>query len=346
MTHLPTGYNSSIDYPIILAFHGGQANNASIGWSAIAYQSRLNQKSDSAGFIVVYPEGSVFNNNRTWNAGNCCPPAMNQNVDDVGFIDNLLDTLFLNYSIDTARVYATGSSNGGMMCYRLACELSERFAAIAPNASTQMYFPCNPTRNVPIIHFQSYVDTEVPYNGGFGTGPSGAFMISQDSTMHLWHTINNCSTVDTIVNGNGSNYDFITIYNCDCGVEFHQYNTTDGGHSWPGGNPNNNPVSTQLSATYLLWEFFQNYTLGCVTTGIHINGYDNNLFIYPNPATNTINIDNLKAKTSFVVFNTFGQIVLTGTTEKTIDINSLTKGIYYLRLENGNSFKAVKLIKE
>ncbi|MFN4972502.1 MAG: alpha/beta hydrolase family esterase, partial [Bacteroidota bacterium] len=255
-THLPAGYHSNMRYPLVIGLHGGQqAASSSLGWTAFAYQSKLSEKADSAGFIVVYPEGMVFNQNRSWNAGNCCPPATNLNVDDIGFIDNLLDTLFSNYSIDTTRVYATGSSNGGMLCYRLACELSHRFAAIAPNACSHMYFPCNPTNKIPVISFHSKVDPIVPYTGGMGGAPplTTLYFPSQDSTMTLWSQKNDCQSIDTIINGNGTNYDFIKIHNCSCNVEIHHYATSDGSHSWPGGNPNNNPVSTQISATDLLW---------------------------------------------------------------------------------------------
>ena len=157
MTHLPTGYNPANHYPLVFCFHGGQngAQQSALGWQAIAYMSKMTQKADSVGFIVVYPEGSVINNNRTWNAGSCCPPAMNNNIDDVGFVNRLIDTLMNDYSVDSIRVYASGSSNGAMLCFRLACELSNRIAAFATISAAQEYFPCNPVNKVPIINFHS-----------------------------------------------------------------------------------------------------------------------------------------------------------------------------------------------
>jgi polyhydroxybutyrate depolymerase len=82
LTHLPTGYNTSNNYPLVLAFHGGGL----LGYQSIQYQSRLSQKSDTAGFIVVYPEGVKIAGNRTWNAGGCCAPSTTKNIDDVGFV--------------------------------------------------------------------------------------------------------------------------------------------------------------------------------------------------------------------------------------------------------------------
>jgi polyhydroxybutyrate depolymerase len=344
--HLPTDYNSNASYPLILGFHGGQqAATSSMGWNVFAYQSMLSEKADTEGFIVVYPEGLVFNQNRSWNAGNCCPPAMNQNVDDVGFIDNLLDTLFSNYSIDTTRVYATGSSNGGMMSYRLACELGHRIAAIAPNACSQMYYPCNPSNKIPIISFHSKVDPIVSYTGGMGGAPplTTIYFPSQDSTMTLWSQKNNCQSRDTIIDGNGTNYDFIKIHGCSCNVEIHHYATTDGSHSWPGGNPNNNPVSTQISATDLLWSFFQNYSLGCLTTGIQdLNENDFQKTVYPNPFTNKINLTNTTGKEHFTLFNYFNQVVWSGKSIEKQDFSELTGGLYFLKVDN----RTIKLVKQ
>ncbi len=265
MTHLPTGYIPTVKYPLVFCFHGGQNGAASsqLGWQAISYMSNMTQKSNSAGFILVYPEGAVINNNRTWNAGDCCQPATTNNIDDVGFVSRLIDTLVRDYSVDTSRVYASGSSNGAMLCFRLACEIPQKIAAIATISATQTFSPCNPIRRVPIINFHSKVDIAVPYGGGIGQGPSGTVYTSQDSTMNLWQAKNNCISRDTLVNGYDTNYTFIRIHNCSCNVEFDQYNTSDGGHSWPSGNPNNNPVSYQVDATELLWNFFQRYQLGC-----------------------------------------------------------------------------------
>lgn len=342
MVHLPVGYNNSNPYPLVLAFHGGQsgATQSQLGWQAIAYMSNLSQKSDAEGFIVVYPEGLVINDNRTWNAGACCPPAMNQNTDDVGFVSALLDKLQLDYQINPNRIYATGSSNGAMLCFRLACELSNKFAAIGTVSATHMFQPCNPIRKMPIINIHSYVDTAVLYDGGIGAGPSGVNFTSQDFTMNLWKTLNNCSTVTTVVNGNGTDYDFIKINNCDCNVEFQQYNTTDGGHSWPSGNPNNNPVSYQLNATELIWDFFQNYTLDC--PALNLSDFElDSLIVAPNPFSDKLYVNGISDDDEIELYNNVGQNVWSGNNISKQDFSFLEKGIYILKTK----FKTFKLLK-
>ena len=154
LLHLPSGYTGISDLPLIVAMHGGFGN---------AYNmetiSELSIKADAEHFIVVYPEGvkGGFLNASSWNAGWCCGFASSSNVDDVGFIDSFLNTLIGDYSIDTNRIYATGMSNGGFMSYRLACELSDRIAAIAPVECSMTMTSCTPNRVVPIIHFHSYL---------------------------------------------------------------------------------------------------------------------------------------------------------------------------------------------
>jgi polyhydroxybutyrate depolymerase len=346
MTHLPVGYNTQNTYPLILGFHGGQLGATSgLGWSVFAYQSKLSEKADSSGFIVVYPEGLVFNQNRSWNAGDCCPPAMNQATDDVGFVDDMLNQLFADYNIDTLRVYATGSSNGGMLCYRLACELSHRIAAIAPNACSHMFDPCNAINSVPIISFHSKADPIVFYQGGLGGAQplTGIYFPSQDSVLNLWMQSNNCNTRDTIVNGNGTNYDFIKISNCSCNIEMHHYATSDGSHSWPGGNPNNNPVSIQISATDLLWDFFQNYTLGCTTTSTTtITNEPAIQLLFPNPFHDRLYHAPHSKKESFSLYNCYGQLIVDGENIEEHDFSYLRKGMYFIEI--GNSM--LKLIKE
>lgn len=344
MTHLPSGYSSSITYPLVLCFHGGQSGTQSsrLGWQAVAYMSKLSQKADAEGFIVVYPEGTVINNNRTWNAGGCCQPATGNNIDDVGFVSLLIDTLKNRYPIHSKKVFASGSSNGAMLCYRLACELSDKITAIATVSGTQEYVPCNPMRKIPIISFHSKVDAAVPYQGGIGQGPSGTDFTSQDSTLRIWTAKNECATRDTVVNGGSTGFTQIRIHNCRCSVEVHHFATTDGGHSWPGGNPNNNPVSTQIDATAQMWSFFKNLSLECddvsgtASEGIHV---------YPNPSRGLFQVRFAGSNISYQVFNSLGQRLKNGVTTRYIDLSAFPSGIYFIRCISGGSFKTVAILK-
>ncbi|NBP65411.1 MAG: T9SS C-terminal target domain-containing protein [Bacteroidetes bacterium] len=338
LTHLPTGYNNSNQYPLVLAFHGGSP----LGYQSIQYQSGLSEKADTSSFIVVYPEGTKVAGNRTWNAGGCCAPATALNIDDIGFVNSLLNTLFSTKPIDTTRVYATGFSNGALLCYRLANQLTNRFAAIAPVAGDLMYYPWNPSRSIPIISFHSYQDQNVKYFGGVTVGSTGTYFPPQDSIFKIISANYSCDIVKDTLFHNTNQYDHFKYSNCSCNAIIEQYVSYDGEHSWPGGLSSGNvKVSDQFSATYLMWQFFQNYTTSCITTGINENT-EKNIMLFPNPFTNTINVKNMTGKEQFTLYNYFGQIVWSGKSIEKQDFSELTYGLYFLKVDN----RTIKLVKQ
>ena len=262
--NLPPNYYTSKDFSLVIAMHGG-------GGDALQFESstKLTEKSKTAQFIVVYPEGVKSTgvlSARTWNAGNCCDYARDNNIDDVNFIRQLIDKLISSYKINPKKVYATGHSNGGMMSYRLACELSNKIAAIAPNGCTMVVTQaCNPTHPMPILQMQSELDTKVPYKGGSGSGvgTSGIIFPSMDFVLESWALKNICKTPTKTVTVN-SNYTFTKWSNCGNNTTIQYYLTKDGGHAWPGGEAGSvigDTPSTVINANDLLWDFFQQYQL-------------------------------------------------------------------------------------
>src|SRR4051812_1280024 len=113
------------------------------------YYSRMDEKAAARGIVSVYPQGAL----NSWNAGACCGRAMDMKLDDVRFLRTLVRELGEELCIDRARVYATGMSNGAIMSYRLACEASDMFAAIAPVDGVEALPGCKPRRPVPVLAF-------------------------------------------------------------------------------------------------------------------------------------------------------------------------------------------------
>jgi polyhydroxybutyrate depolymerase len=261
--NLPPNYYETVDFSLVIAMHGG-------GGSAQQFEAtnKLTEKANTAKFIVVYPEGvqsTGLLKARSWNAGGCCDYAVAQNINDVKFISLLIDKLVSKYKINAKKVYATGHSNGGMLAYRLACELSNKITAIAPNSCTMVAPTCNPSRPVPILHMHSVLDTHVPYQGGIvnGIGTKGVYMPPIDSVMNVWSFKNTCTNTAQVV-ANDANYKLTKWTNCSGNVTIQYYLTKDGGHGWPGGlpgGPNSDTPSTVINANNLLWDFFQQYKL-------------------------------------------------------------------------------------
>jgi polyhydroxybutyrate depolymerase len=166
------------------------------------------------------------------------------------------------FCVDERRVYATGISNGGMLAIRLACELSERFAAVAPVAATLTYNACAPTRSVPLMHIHGDADAHVPIGGGFGCGPSGVEYKSLDQSMALWAEENACTgdAVELLREGNG-----ICASEGACDAETIRCVVEDGGHDWHGGPPREGSLpacdadgaqSQTFNASEQIWQFF------------------------------------------------------------------------------------------
>ena len=261
LLNLPPGYYSGAEnFALVIALHG-------TGGDAYQFEHdyAFTQLANDKEFVVAYPEGVRSDGLlgiRTWNAGYCCDYASENKVDDVGFIRELIDQLVARYNIDPGRVYLTGMSNGGMMAYRLACEIPDRIAAIATVSCSMVTGQAiSPTQAVPIIHLHSELDTKIPYRGGTGIG--GYYFPPTDSALNVWSVANGCTSGPQKVIDDAA-YSLTEWENCENNVAIHYYLTKDGGHAWPGGiksRPAADEPSRAIDANELIWDFFQRYKL-------------------------------------------------------------------------------------
>jgi len=257
--HVPPGYSANTTAPVVMAFHGGWGTGKSI-----QRQSRMNAVSDAHGFIGVFPDGR----HRAWNAGGCCEKSMRNNVDDVGFVRDLIDKLEHDYCVDSRRVYATGFSAGAMLSHRLACELSDRIAAIAPVSGVIMVTECKPQRPMPVMVFHGTDDPRSLWQGGLGDkDPSKGVRDSIPETMSKLTTRYNCSreAQNTFRKGSVS---CDTYSGCD-GGDVSLCTIGGGGHQWPGGEgvweDRLGPVNRDISASEMMWEFFSKHPMAKTT---------------------------------------------------------------------------------
>jgi len=238
--HVPPGYDHA-PTPVVFNFHGFTSNA-----SDQAGYSEMIPKSDAAGFIAVHPQGL----NNSWNAGDCCGQSATDGVDDVGFVGAMIDALAADLCVDEARVFATGLSNGGFLSYRLACELSDRIAAIAPVAGQLGVDPCAAPRPVPVIHFHGDADPIVPYDGSVFLG-----FVSVAESIGFWVTRNNCDPTPVETFNTGDTH-CDTYGSCDEGADVVLCTITGGGHTWPGGTVPGGYTGMDLDATDAEWDFF------------------------------------------------------------------------------------------
>jgi polyhydroxybutyrate depolymerase len=339
LLHVPPSYDGLSAVPLVVVIH--PYNGYAPGFEI---ETGFSNKADLNYFIAVYPEG--LGDPRSWNAGYCCGYAAMNNIDDVGFISALIDTLTANYNIDSTRIFATGFSNGSMMAYRLAAELSQKIAAIAGAGGQMMLDECNPDRAVPIMHLHSLNDDVVLYEGS----SEGFIYPSVEAVIDIWVEINNCETVpDTIIKNS-----YLTVrkwaalsHNADIFL----YTRPTGGHTWPTGT---------ISATDSVWDFFAAYPMD-PATGVNDN---NNPYVvknfvlkqnYPNPfdATTTICFSTPhREKVTLKIFDLLGNEIATLLDEEVdagehtviFDSQDLPTGVYLYRIQAGKSVTAKKLV--
>lgn len=335
LLHVPSSYDGFTAVPLVIALHYAGGNG-----SAFESTTGFSDKADSNNFIVVYPNGI----GGYWNAGNCCGSAMEDNIDDVGFISALIDTISANYNIDSTRIFATGFSNGSIMAYRLAAELSNKIAAIAAASGQMMLDECNPVRAVPIMHLHALDDGSVPYEGG---SASGYVFPSVESVIDIWIEINNCETEpDTIIDSDDLMVRKWAALSSNADIVL--YTTPTGGHSW----------LTSIPATDSVWDFFDAHPLD-PSTGIDDNSTAVKGFVlkqnYPNPFNTTTRISFSMPKSENVVLKVFDQLgngvavlldeeVGAGEHTVTFDSENLSNGVYFVRIKAGAFVDAKKLV--
>jgi polyhydroxybutyrate depolymerase len=254
--HIPPGFNAFQPVPLVLAFHGiGLDGNEMIRISG------FNAQSDISGFVVVYPDGT--GDKKSWNGGHCCGEAALHNADDVGFVRALLEELSTLVNLDPKRVYATGFSNGAIMVYRLACELSDQIAAIGPISATQALedlSTCQPARPIPVIHFHGTDDEPNPYNGG--ETAAGAHFISVADAMRFWTKQDGCPAQPQQTESGSILHDIYAP--CQSGATVELYTIEGGKHAWPGGEAVNQLMgepTMEIFATPIMWEFFLSHPM-------------------------------------------------------------------------------------
>ncbi|MGQ0794322.1 MAG: alpha/beta hydrolase family esterase [Deltaproteobacteria bacterium] len=229
--HIPKLYAGKRSYPLVIALHGLGGSGGGIRQSL-----KLDDAADKMGFIIAYPDGV----GASWADGGGVTPADRAGVDDVGFISALIDSLVSSLKIDPRRVHIVGFSNGGMLAYRLACELSDGVAAAASVMGAMtggMPSGCRLQRAVSLMHVHGMADLIVPWEGGEAriAGVEGWRTYSIPSGVEMWGRLLGCSSAAiAIYEIAGRNVINQTYGRCSGGAEVALYGIVGWGHAFPG----------------------------------------------------------------------------------------------------------------
>jgi polyhydroxybutyrate depolymerase len=186
----------------------------------------------------------------------------------VAFTAALLDDLSQDVAVDPRRVFATGMSNGGMLAYRLGCELSTRIAAVTVVAAALVVSPCRPERPVSLLHIHGTADTIVPVRGGVGSNPTLGSFRSVAASVAVFAAADGCTSGPVPAPQLVADASVSSYAGCRDGSAVQTVLVVGGGHTWPGGTPfpPGGATSTETSASELAWRFFARHPMPVAPT--------------------------------------------------------------------------------
>jgi polyhydroxybutyrate depolymerase len=260
--YVPPSYDGKAPLPLVIVLHGGGGNA-----TQVAANTRFNAEAAKSGFIVAYPDGTSAAGGESFNWNDGRPGGAypgGDGVDDVAFVRRLLDKLEGELKIDPRRVYATGISNGGMMAYRLGCELADRLAAIGPVSATLTFAECAPSQPVSLVHIHGTADRFVPYPGGVGIERVREYRNAPvREVVDRWRVLDGCGverrvSVQTV---QGEKVLVESAGGCRGGTDVVLYTIEGGEHAWPGARTAAalQTPSKALNATSVIWDFFRTH---------------------------------------------------------------------------------------
>lgn len=333
IVYVPDSYTPGTPAPLVLNFHGYGSNALEQ-----MFYGDFRPIADTAGFLIVHPQGTLdFLGATHWNVGWGV-----SSVNDVGFIRALIDSLSVMYAIDPVRVYSTGMSNGGFFSYKLACELSERIAAIASvtgSMNANQAASCNPGHPMPVMAIHGTADETVQYAGTF-------LFASIASVLAYWVGFNACEATPIIEQipdtdpNDGSTVEHQRYPNGTHGAEVEHYKIINGGHTWPGSAFVIGVTNQDMDASKEIWRFFSKYDINGLIDPLSATTHAslNPVRVYPNPARTSITIEHGSDQPVPFVFSTLqGQQILTGSSsgdQQTFPLQGIAPGMYLLTIHD------------
>lgn len=254
--------------PVVVVLHGGRGR--ALGVERYTAFDRI---ADREGFVVIYPQG--YRNH--WNDGRATTRHEThvKNLNDVAFIIHLVDRVGRSVvRLDRKRTYVAGTSSGGMMAFRAACDAAERFAAVAAvaaNMPVSLWARCSPDAKISILVMNGTDDPLVPWKGGsmiLGRRYLGS-VVSTQQTMRFWAHRNGCAASPTVTDlpdedpDDGTRVRLSVFSDCRHSAVV-LYGVESGGHTWPG-RVQYRPIwvagktSKDIDGSEVIWEFFKRH---------------------------------------------------------------------------------------
>ena len=247
--YIPSSYSEYISpIPILFSLHGG----GDYAEYNMRY-SGFKEHADKDPFILIYPQGYFYGDKGTtgWNTES-------EGINDVAFIERIIDWVGGKYNAQLSEVYVTGFSNGGFMSYHLACNLSAKIAAIAPVAGLMgnyTFDTCSPLHPTPLIHIHGEQDKTISLGG------SSYYRALEESrasagVMTLWQVYNHCTefSQELLYDDDRIKLGMLNKWtNCLHRADINYWRIFNQGHEWDGPN--------DFDTSQTIWNFLRNFDL-------------------------------------------------------------------------------------
>jgi polyhydroxybutyrate depolymerase len=346
LLYVPAAYTGAEPVPLVFNLHGyGSYNLQQI------FYGEFRPIADTANFLLAVPNGTLdASGQRYWSVGQA-----GATVDDVGFLRDLLDTLQAAYNIDPDRVYSAGMSNGGAMSYRLACELSDRIAAVASVTgfmTAGSLAACNPPRPVPVMEVHGTADPIVPYEGS-------VLPVPVPTLVDFWADHNHCNPVPTVMpvpnvnTTDGCTAERHVYAGGENGSSVEHYKVLGGEHTWPGAIVPIGVTNYDFSASSEIWRFFSQYKLDQLSPSAQPARPAATWTARPNPAREYVVLETMEAEETWRrlrVFDVVGRLIeempLTSDQRSVrLETEAWKVGVYVAILEGEGEAKRLMVVK-
>tara|TARA_Y100000389_G_C17438834_1_gene507288 strand:+ start:748 stop:1869 length:1122 start_codon:yes stop_codon:yes gene_type:complete len=339
--YVPTSATALTNVPLVFNFHGG--NGTRQDQISLSDMSAL---ADTANFIALYPQALPDPNDggsKNWLHKD---PST---IDDIYFINALIDSVSADYPIDSNRIYACGYSLGGEFAYELGCRLNHKIAAIAAVArtmQTNQINNCSPAKPTGVM---TIIGTNDSYNGiSFG---GIQYYVSANDVHNYWANNNVCDTTPIITQipdidaSDGSTVERHSWKNSNGCIYVEHLKVLGGGHDWPGSWGN-----MDINSTNEIWNFVSKFDLngriGCTSVGGNeLASYPTDIALFPNPFKDDLQIqfNDHHLGEEYKIYTDFGKVVYKGKlSSESINLSNLKSGLYIFRFQEN----VLKIVKE
>ena len=263
MLYIPSSYDATSEFPLLFSFHGGA------GYAEdFIYTNDMRPIADTANFIAIYPQGAIDPEGGTTSWIHKAPT----DHDDIFFIEAIIDTLSLEYTIDQSRIYACGYSEGAILSYELGCRLNNKIAAFAAVSGSMLedYYrndiygwePCSPVHPTGMMLIPGTVDQN-PHSTYEGLSYYDMpLYMSVDGITTFWSNYNNTDLNPIVTNvedsapNDGSTVERKRWLNGDNCTSVQELKVIGGDHDWPGSFGN-----MDINASKEIWNFVSQYDI-------------------------------------------------------------------------------------